>query len=66
MNQDKPETEDEEETNEQLGHFSDDFLRECSLDYLFYYYDKNNFELQKTIQTLTMGQYFNTTYNLTI
>lgn len=31
------------------GHYSDDFLREISLDYLVYYFDKNNFELQKTI-----------------
>ena len=49
-----------------LGHYSDDFLREITLDYLFYYYDKNNFELQKTIQTLSKSQYFNTTINDTI
>lgn len=28
-----------------LGHYSDDFLKEVSIDYLFYYYDMNNYEL---------------------
>jgi hypothetical protein len=37
----------EEEGEEfiKLGHHSDDFFNEINIDYLFYYYDRNNFEL---------------------
>ena len=34
------------------------------LEYLFYYYDLNNFELQRAIQALTYSANFNTYYNL--
>ena len=47
----------------QLGHYADDFYKEIGIDYLFYYFDLNNFELQRAIQALTQSACWNTQYN---
>lgn len=46
-----------------MGHFSDDFFVEISVEYLIYYYERNNQELQRTIGTLTNNVYFDLNIN---
>jgi len=48
---------------EAMGHYSDDFFVEISVEYLIYYYERNNQELHRTIGTLTNNVYFDVNIN---
>lgn len=42
-----------------IGHYSDDFLREITLESLLYYKERNDQEIQKTINVYSNTSYFN-------